>query len=347
MNFSDSPGGCIPHAGKLYVFFHQFADPIGTIRNLSLKLDLGRRLRKHCDGLNLTHLGLDELQEKRARRDIANLCFCLNDFGNTDFEKQVNRISALVQRPDDGLKYYRDIKSISRDLALARTRNIIPTFSAVFVYLGSAFATLLRSDEQSTLIYAQPHTIALRVLCYFLLLQIVLSSAAGGWPDHFTPQSFLKKLGERLNNHDRPFGWEKLGTTEIKLWDGGLYTFKPPKIASRPRAKTTDNTPSFSSHPDSSRHLLLIFLAFLSLSLSFTVSFLMSWVTPTVGIGGRGIAELTYFGVWILNFLLNEWLTRMIKNPKTLFTVMLFKENVICILVLLFFFLPFLGKSLR
>lgn len=331
--------------GKAFVFFHQFADPIGTTWNLALKLDLGRRLQRHCEGLELGHLKLSPLETKRARRDLANLFYSLHDFGHADFEVRVNRLCSLVQGPE-GKKYYHDIRSVSLDLALARTRNIIPTFAAISVYLAAAFATLLRSDQNSSLIFAQPHTIALRVLCYFLLLQIVLSSAVGGWPSQWTPQSFLKKLGERLQDHDSEFRqWERLGEVEIELWDGGLYTFGPPRrsIAVPLDQHLINDTLRFSSQAHGRRQTLLLSLAFFSLFSSFAIAFLMSWFTPTVGLGGRGIAELTYFSVWIINFFINDWLTRCIKNGKTLFTLVLGKDKVISLLVMLFFFLPFLG----
>ena len=345
MNSIDSTHYFIPNAGRAFVFFHQFADPIGTIWNLAMKLDLGRQLRKHCEGLELGHFKMSPLETKRAKRDIANLFFCLHDFGHSSFEVQMNRICELVQGPD-GEKYYRDIQSTSRDLALAKTRNVIPTLAAVSVYLAAAFATLLRSDQNSSLIFAQPHTIALRVLCFFLLLQIVLSSAVGGWPRHWTPQSFLKKLGERLQDHDRESRqWERLGEIEIELWDGGLYTFRPPRrsVAVPLDRHKINHALTFSSQPDGRRQKFLLSLAFSSLVSSFAIAFLMSWFTPTVGLGGRGIAELSYFSVWVMNFFFNHWLTGSIKNGKTFFTLMLGKDKIISLLVMLFFFLPFLG----
>ena len=344
MAFAEFSRSKIPYAGKIFVVSHQLADPIDTIWSLATKLDLGRQLRQHCDSLDMSAFCLKGDKAARAKRDIANVCYCLNDW-HDGFTERTNRIFQLLRGPQrEGV--LREIRVTSRTLALVRVRNILRTSIAIIVYLGATFSSLLRANSTGGLGYAQPHTIALRVLCYFLLLQIILSAAAEGWPQQWIPQLCMKRLGERLDYYDRTFGWNDLGKSEIVPWQGGVYSFQPSKGLLGSRAVPWKKGCGTRSLPEfrSSRHILLLSCAVLSVWVSFSVAFVMSWFTPTVGLGGRGLAESVYVGVWTTNFVLNQWLNRQITNRGKLFHIVWAKDIVITILVLLFFFLPFLGK---
>ena len=345
MNFTETTMFRLPYGGKLFVFAHQFANPIDTIFSLASKLDLGRRLREHCDSLNLAVLRLEKDELANAKRDIANVCYCIDDFGHDQFEKRVNKIFELVRSPS-GADIVRIIKIASRDLALARVRNILRTCTAVLVYVGAAFTALLKTNTASGLGFAQPHTIALRELCYFLLLEIVLSAAAEGWPHQWTPQSPLNALGSELHQYDPDFGWQSLGRNEIEPWNGGIYSYRPQKnlLWRRSNRSTVQNKYRFSSGDGSGCHKFLLALAFSSVLVAFGISFMMSWYTPTVGLGGRGIAELTYVTVWISNFVLDEWMASRVEDRRTLFYRVWVKDTSISFLVILFFLLPFMGK---
>lgn len=347
MNFTETTRFWLSYGAKFFVIAHQFANPIDTIFSLASKLDLGRRLREYCDTANLTVLRLEKDELANAKRDIANVCYCIDDFGHDQFEKWVNRVFELVQRPY-GADIVRIIKTTSRDLALARVRNILRTSIAVVVYVGAAFTALFKTNTATALGFAQPHTIALRELCYFLLLEIVLSAAAEGWPHQWTPQSPLKALGSKLQEYDPDFGWQSLGRKEIEPWNGGIYSYRPQKnLLWRPSGRSMDQKRfKFSSGEGGGRHMILLALAFSSVLMSFGISFMMSWYTPTVGFGGRGIAELTYVVVWIGNFVLDEWIASHIEDRKRLFYWIWAKDTLISFLVILFFFLPFMGMFL-
>lgn len=191
---------------KHFVCSVQLANPIGTIWSLAVKLDLGQHLWDHCyDRLDLSQLGLDNEREKgKARRDVANLCYCLDDFGHEKFESRVNRLFGLLdgaipnQNGTIAQGVYKHIKETSHDLALVRIRNTRHTTFAVLVYVGAAVAALLASTTSSGLDYALPHTIALRELCFFVLAQVILSSAAGGWPQQWTPQATMLTFATRI-----------------------------------------------------------------------------------------------------------------------------------------------------
>ena len=345
MNFTETTKLRLPYGSKVFVIAHQFANPIDTIFSLASKLDLGQRLREHCDSLNLAVLPLEKDELANAKRDIANVCYCMDDFGHDRFEKRAKRIFELVQS-QCGADIVRSIKTASRDLALARVRNILRTSIAVVVFVGAAFTARLKTNTASGLGFAHPHTIALRELCYFLLLEIVLSAAAEGWPHQWTPQSPLNTLGGELHQHDPQFGWQSLGRKEIEPWNGGIYSYRPQKNLPWRRSdrNATQNKFHSTSGDGSGRHKILLALAFLSVLVAFSISFMMSWYTPTVGLGGRGIAELTYVSVWIVNFVFENWMASRVKEKRLLFHLVWIKDTLVSFLVILFFLLPFMGK---
>jgi hypothetical protein len=351
---------------KHFVCSVQLANPIGTIWSLAVKLDLGQRLWDHFDNDTLyrLHLGdaeTDNARRDKVRRDIANLCYCLDDFGHEKFESRVNRLFDLLkmERPIPGQsemilhKVYEYVEETSRSLALIRIRNTRRTTVAVLVYVGAAVTTLLASTTSSGLDYSLPHTIALRELCFFVLAQVILSSAAGGWPQQWTPQAIMRTFATRireieagLREGDGPTLWEglweDLAKEEIALWDGGSYVFRPQKkIYSSPVNKVRNQ---FSCENGSPWHLFLLCMAWFMVVFAFAVSFTMSSWTPTTGIGGRGLAEILYITVWTVNFIGEYCMTQWIHDREQLFGLVWLKDGIISLLVLLFFFLPFIGK---
>jgi hypothetical protein len=336
---------------KHFVYSVQLANPIGTIWSLADKLDLGQRLWDHFDNDKLYALHLGDAEKDRARRDIAHLCYCLDDFGYEKFEGRVNRLSRLLKMKDAGKRkrVYECVKETSRRLALIRTRNTRRTTVAVFVYAGAVVTSVLASTSSNGLDYSLPHTIALRELCFFLLAQVILSSAVGGWPQQWTPQDIMRNFAKQIceidarPGEDRPFLWRDLAEKEIALWDGGSYVFRPQKKLYSSSVNRGDHS-DFSSE---NGRLFLPCMAWFMVVVAFIVSFTMSFLTPTTGIGGRGLAEILYITVWTANFIFEYCITQTIRSRmdrRGLFTLIWLKDGIISLFVLLFFFLPFIGK---
>ena len=319
----------------------QYADPIGTISSLASKLALGSNLYESVQRLDLTALKLPSGEEVRAIRDISNILYCMDDFGSDELQERVGRVLRLLA--SHGRALYPDIRTASRHLSQARVRNTLSSYMAIVVYIGAAFSALLKSNNSTQLDYAQPHTIALRVLCYFLLLQIILGSAAGGWSERWRLQFIMAELGERFHEYDPTFGWLDLGTQQVLPWNGGIYCFRPHEGLFY-RWKSTHTFSKISIVDSCRRHTLKLALAILAVWTTFTISFMMSWLTPTRGLGGRGVAEISYVALWTTNFLINECIGGHVKNRKRLFFLIWAKDTIISLLVVLFFFLPFIGK---
>ena len=350
---------------KHFVFSVQLANPIGTIWSLADKLDLGQRLWDHFNKeelYNALHLGdakRDGARRDKVRRDIANLCYCLDDFGYEKFEGRVNRLFDLLKMEGEiSRRVYKHVKKTSHSLALIRIRNTRRTTVAVLVYGGAVVTSVLASTTSNGLDYALPHTIALRELCFFVLAQVILSSAAGGWPQQWTPQEIMRNFATQIRNIEAGLGkegtqilWKDLGKEEITLWDGGSYVFRPQKKI-YPSLVNVDRN-KFSCENGSRWRLFLPCMAWFMVIFAFTVSFTMSFLTPTTGIGGRGLAEILYITVWSVNFIGEYCMTQRIHDRigyinhihrRRLFMLIWLKDGIISLLVLLFFFLPFIGK---
>ena len=335
------------------IITHLLADPIDAIWGLATKLDVGRRLRRCCRQLNLDRMNLEE----EDKRDMANVCFALDDFGPEKLQGHFTRICSLLNHPDIRTreKTLTAIKVASYELALVRLSNTLHSSLAVILYCVAIFSALIRIKSTADEAYHQPHTIALRELYYWLLLSIILSSAAGKWPSQWTAQMILNRLGNKLG------GQGCFHLDEIDPWNGGNYSWQPGNnIFRRGSAKAWSirkpltwavwHPKRFYVSPDlergDRRHILLLFTAFLSVAMAWTMSFLISWYTPTVGLGGRGIAEIVFLLVWLCNFIHTQWLGTQFSGRK-LFTLVWIKDGVISFSMLFVLFAAFQGTLLK
>jgi hypothetical protein len=362
---------------KHFVLSVQLANPIGTIWCLADKLDLSQQLWNHCKLIEKNRcLHLENDRYCNPRRDTANVCNVLEDFGHEGFEERVNRLVELLTMYREvelngkivsvANAVYKEVNVASRNLALAHIRDTLHATFAILVYVGNAIAALLISITSSGLDYALPHTIALRELCFFLFAQVILSAAAGRWAQQWMPQdimrTFAKKILavetaiahdiERATAKDGAIAqegaqfcslWENLARDEIALWDGGSYVFRPQKSRHLCNVETHSRD-EFSRKND--RRWFLLVMAWVMVLLAFFVSFAISYWTPTTGIGGRGLAEISYITVWIANFLIEEVLVWRIdpRRRKFLFMLIWLKDGTLSLFALLIFFLPFIGE---
>jgi hypothetical protein len=76
----------------------------------------------------------------------------------------------------------------------------------------------------------------------------------------------------------------------LKPWTGGNHTWRPDK----------DVSVTFSRFRGR-RHFVYAFLAFCSVTAAALVAFIMSYYSPTRGVGVRSIVEVTYWVWWVTN----------------------------------------------
>ena len=319
------------------------ANPIGAIWRLGLKLDLGQQLWEHCS----KYL---PLCDHNSRRCVANVCSAFDDLDHTQVEDRVNRLIKLLNLKDTEKKVLEYVKETSHILSSIRVRNVRHAISAVFVYFGIAIANLLTSSTSSGLDFALPHTIAFRELCFFIPAQVILSCSVGAWSHPWAPQTALRTLATRLREVENdmkdgePSLWESLAKEEPALWNGGSCLFRLQRTQRRGHA---GNDSRFCIRYGSCQHYFLGIVAFLIVFSAFLSSFITSFNTPTKGIGGRSLAEICYFSVWIVNFFFDLYSTHGSRDSDScerFYHKTWRKDGFLSFFIIIMFFLPFLGK---
>jgi hypothetical protein len=266
------------------VISHLLANPIDFLWSLCIKLDKGRQIKIRCYKIDI--LKLSEM------KNLTAISFALEDFNNG---KHVEDLLRPLENQTTRAAHYEALRPILRpaacDLADARKHNKLHSTLAILVYGKEVFEALINAKLDGTFPYHMPHTLALRQIYYWLFLAVILSAAAGGFANQWTSHAILKRFltarfealkGLSLQGRiDRPNLLE-----ELKPWNGGNYSWRHPK----------DNA--------SGRSVPLLFLVLLAVTLPVVSAFLISWFTPTVGLGDRGIMELSFAGFWVLNWVL-------------------------------------------
>ena len=165
----------------------------------------------------------------------------------------------------------------------------------------------------------------------------------------------LPKLGEGRRNFAHlcycldDFGYEEFENRVDRL----IQFLNNPRTSTNvyEYVKKTSGALAF-ARARNTRHTIFAILVYIGMAVStllaFAMSFTISYSTPTKGIGGRGLAEILYLIVWIVNFFISLWMNHKINDDdngrKRLFVLIWQKDAIISLLVLLFFFLPFIGK---
>jgi len=270
------------------VISHLLANPIDFLWSLCIKLDKGRLIKLRCDRIDIL--------EPSEKKNLTAISFALEDFNNNGKHVKALRPMEVLLRPLENrttrADHYRALRPIlgpaACDLANARKHNKLHSTLAILVYGKEVFEALIEAQLDSTFPYHMPHTLALRQIYYWLFLAVILSAAAGGFANQWTSHAILKRfLTERSDALKREIGQSNdIFLEELKPWNGGNYSWRHPK----------DNA--------SGRSVPLLFLVLLAVTLPVVSAFLISWFTPTVGLGDRGIMELSFAGFWVLNWVL-------------------------------------------
>lgn len=277
---------------KYFECAEQPANPISTNWSLATKLYLRRQLQNCCNEHRLPGLGA------QGRSKVATICDCFDEFGHEEFEDLVNRLVQLckteskLRTSGKVSQVVRDyVSKASRKLEVIRIRNTRRAAFAILVYIAEAISTLLASMASSGLDFSIPHTIALRVLCFLSFSQVILSSGLGAWSRQAVSQAIIQELASKIHEIEMSLDpnqadlWSYLAKEEIKLWDGGSYVFRPQK-STKMRPRDLDE---FSCKYLSLQHCELLAIAFFMVIVAFAVSFIVSYLTPTRGIGGRAL----------------------------------------------------------
>jgi hypothetical protein len=329
--------GCL---NFLAVVTHLLANPIDFIWSQATKLDAGRRIWNRCEAIS----GLSP----RQKLDLSTICFALDDFNFGDrVDELIETARKLGQPATTGAesKELADIRAgkfeiiaqVGQELADTRGHNFRRAMLAILTYCAAVFTALIESRSTQQFPYHMPHTLALREEYYWLLLAVILSAAAGGFPSHRTSRFLLRRLwaGLELREPDLP---------PIDPWTGGNYSWRFRKDLSR--APRTVGGRVVSRGGDA-RWALLLLLSVLPVLMAATWAFLISWYTPTVGLGGRGLAELAFLLTWLVNWIVTLGVGRLMGELRV-FAFFIFsrvKDSVLSLFMLYVLFGAFQGKQ--
>ncbi len=297
------------------VISHLLANPLDFLGSLALKLDSGRSIKKRIDRIDRL---MPQLKMTcKEKKYLCGVCYALEDFEDgihvdTLLEPLENRMSQPETWAHNAIELgnlnrktiieailnWEAIKSnlglTARNIASDRRHNKFHSVLAVLVYGKDVFGALIQAKLDESFQYQMPHTLALRQLYYWLFCAIVLSAAAGGFADQWSSHAFLNEFLEaRLQKlrefaEHRQFTYEDIQLDPIEPWNGGNYNWRYPEQGWRGKMTW--------------RKVLLLLLTTTAVALPVFIAFIMSWYTPTIGLGDRGIVELSFAGMWVMNW---------------------------------------------
>jgi hypothetical protein len=306
------------------VISHLLANPVNFLWSLCLKLDVGRRIKIRCYRIHIL--------SEREKKNLSAICFALEDFENgihvdtvlepledewEDFGNGVQMDIPLqpLQNTSTRDAHHSALRAIlspaARDLADARKHNKLHSTLAILIYGKEVFEALINAKLDGTFPYHMPHTLALRQIYYWLFLAIILSGAAGGFANQWTSQAILRRFLkgrrealEELKLQNSDLRYQDVVLESLEPWNGGNYSWK------RHKGEFSD------------RSAFLLFLVVLSVALPVLSAFLISWFTPTVGLGDRGIMELSFAGLWLFNWAFTQVVSKFLHDGRSLFKIM-------------------------
>ena len=101
---------------------------------------------------------------------------------------------------------------------------------------------------------------------------------------------FVRAQGLVAVEEQRPFPYTNIQLEAIEPWNGGNYNWRYPKRGLHGKMI--------------GRKWTLLLFAITAVALPVAIAFIMSWFTPTIGLGDRGIMELSYCAMWLMNWII-------------------------------------------
>jgi hypothetical protein len=314
--------GRIGYWNYLAIASNLLGDPIVAIMNLIAKLSIGRDQLDVAVSVCERAFGLRSTEDK-MERDVAIILWALDDYEENNRQDDQSISQALGESLGNSFQANRVeiIKKTASKLTDIRANNARRIWLAIFGYLAAVSASFLKVKMSNDIEYHLPHTIALRELYYWLIPAIILSSMAGGWPSQWTSFTLLRELGDCLDCNRLSL------LTPMQPWSGGDYLF-------RAHGRGLPG------------NIVDFILALTAVVLAFSWSFTMSWSTPTIGLGCRGLAEIGFLGTWLISAMVTLILRFCAKEGEEFWVWkwVWIKNGFLAVATFSMLLLPFLGK---
>ena len=257
---------------ELSTIAHILGNPVDALWGLATKLDVARRIRERCRKEN-------EFPSE-DKWVYAMILLVLDDFDFSEhFENRLGDLTNVAQKGDH--KAIQACRQAAIDLSINRVKNTRRSILAAIGYCTAVFAKFWLISPQ-TIAPQLPHTIAFRVLYYFLGPVMIMSVIIGGYQSEWTSMGILKNLQDQvplLNFELKP----------LTPWNGGNYAWRPQKDVAQVILRRRDY-----------RSGKLALLSVLSVTAAWLPSFCLSIITPTPGLGPRSLIQLISWLWWVL-----------------------------------------------
>lgn len=307
---------------QITIAMHLLGNPIHAIWSLLVKLDVKRRIEARCrDGLKKVENGKDLVWIYSA------ILYALDDFNfSSDFEHHFRSLMAIAR--SHAVEEQEACRRAAIELTVSRVNNTRRALFAILGYVTAIAANIVRADLSGTgkIQIHISHTIALRELYFWLICAIILSARVGGYPSEWKSVGVLLDLQSKLD--PAPFRLKPL-----KPWTGGNYTWRPQK-----------NMSKISSSLDR-KFVVHALLAFASVTSAMAASLILSYNTPTKGIGVRSIVELSYWGWWCFNALITYYIELDGKPSEKKWLYLIAKDGLAAIFMIVFLLSAWAGGS--
>lgn len=267
---------------QLMVALGLLGNPIHGMWALLTKLDAKRRIEARVRR---------ELKSHNKEHDVwiySTILYTLDDFNFSEkFDDHFDILMRIAIDPAQR-EAAEACHQAAIQLKVSRVNNTRRALLALLGYLSAITANILRSVFADSISLHISHTIALREVNFWLLCAILLSARVGGLPSEWNSVGVMMNLQSRLS--DTRGSAIHFALERLEPWTGGNYTWRPIKDVSVTLSQSKD-----------SRHRILAFLCFLSVTAAMAMSVAISYNTPTKGFGVRSIVEISFWAWWCVN----------------------------------------------
>jgi hypothetical protein len=298
---------------------HLLGDPVDSIWSLLTKLEITRRSRVWV---------AQTATRKVPIKAVAAVVAAMEELDG--FDHHVDIIQPYL-RPHDRQDWFDDAcKEAAAELADNTVDESVRTYLAILGYLFTVSCVFIDAADPGS---EKPGTrLAFCMLFSWLIPAVMLSAVTRRFCSSGSSGRIMERFQQALDHScacdpERAMESPQVDTDPslrknnhaAPPWAGAIYTYLPDKQVFA--AGSSDR------HP-----LLLLFFAFVPVALSTACACTISYLTPTVGIGCRSIAQLIIGLLWILSALMTFlfWNLRFM-TEKNCWRIVLAKDSLIAI----------------
>ena len=326
-----------------FTFAHLLGNPVDAIASLLEKLGHARRIeihvRKKVD-LRKRVAGLGQTESEELTRDLVSVLLAFDDF-ESSFDATgclftngspgsalLGRILVKQARRGDGYGELRTALSQAGSLLRQnRVSNTRRTLLAIAVYISILYITLGSAQASSDPPVHTPHTVANRILYYWMIPAVIFSAATRPFAHASSAECILTRLGQATNASGA-----RITLKRRSLSNGGNSFWLPQKLWSQ--------------------QYWIWAVAYISVGGAWMCSFSTSYFTPTVGLGCRSLNQLGFFLGWNITLAASVLLVRWkaLRGPESLgrlFLIVYLMELFIAIPMVLVLLVGFQGTRTR